>query len=801
MFRNYFKTGLRNLLKYKFFSLINILGLVTGVTAAVFIYIYIIDELGYDRFHEHIDRMYRVGLHARVGGQEVNVFATCPPLARAMADEIPEVAQSCRLWEWSEVVMRYEDKVFTESDIFLVDSNFFHFFSFELLEGDPVTVLREPRSIVMTSSMAEKYFGNAQAVGNLITVGNDNETFVVTGVVRNPPNNSHIKFNFLYSISSNDFPRSDQWLSNSMQTYFIVHPGSRIEAVQQKLDEMVVKYVGPALSQFMGISVEEFIAQEGAYGYLIDAVKDVHLKGRLQAELEPPGDIRYVYIFAAIGFFIMLIAAINYMNLATARSAGRAKEVGLRKTFGSYRSQLIGQFLVESLLYTIIATILSILLVYILLPQFNFVSGKAIDFESLQRPEILLGVLAIAVLIGLFSGLYPAFYLTRFQVSTILKGQLAQGMRGGLIRSALVVFQFGISIFLIIGTLLVYRQLQYTQTRNLGFNRENVLIVSNTRRLQNNREAFQNRLKSESEIIAASYSNSVIPGTNNTTVFRRDGSEEDHIIAQYFADYDQVAVLGYELSEGRNFSQDFPSDSMAILVNEACVKEVGWERPIGEYLLGFDGNEPRRLQVIGVLRDFNFESLRENIRPLVIQLGNFGNQMTIRFSGANPAETVGKVESIWQELAPGEPFEYAFLDQRFDELYRTEQRLGRLFTIFTSIAIFIACLGLFGLAAFTAEQRTREIGIRKAMGASTFTIIRLLSAEFARFVLIAFLLAIVPAWLFIGNWLSGFVYRTEYGPGIFLLGGLAALLISQLTVSYQSVRAAMTNPSQALRYE
>lgn len=801
MLSNYFKTGFRNLLKYKFFSLINILGLVTGVTAAVFIYIYIIDELGYDRFHEHIDRMYRVGLHARVGGQEVNVFATCPPLARAMADEIPEVAQSCRLWEWSEVVMRYEDKAFTESDIFLVDSNFFRFFSFELLEGDPVTVLREPRSIVMTSSMAEKYFGNAQAVGNLITVGNDNETFVVTGVVRNPPNNSHIKFNFLYSISSNDFPKSDQWLSNSMQTYFIVHPGSRIEAVQQKLDEMVVKYVGPALSQFMGISVEEFIAQEGAYGYLIDPVKDVHLKGRLQAELEPPGDIRYVYIFAAIGFFIMLIAAINYMNLATARSAGRAKEVGLRKTFGSYRSQLIGQFLVESLLYTIIATILSILLVYILLPQFNFVSGKAIDFESLQRPEIFLGVLAIAVLIGLFSGLYPAFYLTRFQVSTILKGQVAQGMRGGLVRSALVVFQFGISIFLIIGTLVVYRQLQYTQTRNLGFNRENVLIVSNTRRLQNNREAFQNRLKSESEIIAASYSNSVIPGTNNTTVFRRDGSEEDHIIAQYFADYDQVEVLGYELAEGRNFSRDFPSDSMAILVNEACVKEVGWDRPIGEYLLGFDGNEPRRLQVIGVLRDFNFESLRENIRPLVIQFGNFGNQMTIRFTGTNPAETVGKLERIWDELAPGEPFEYAFLDQRFDELYRTEQRLGRLFTIFTSIAIFIACLGLFGLAAFTAEQRTREIGIRKAMGASTFTIIRLLSAEFARFVLIAFLLAIVPAWLFISNWLSGFVYRTEYGPGIFLLGGLAALLISQLTVSYQSVRAAMTNPSEALRYE
>jgi putative ABC transport system permease protein len=624
----------------------------------------------------------------------------------------------------------------------------------------------------------------------------------VTGVVEDPPHNTHFDFNYLVSFSSNDFGKSDQWLSNSLLTLFMVNENADIAGIGKKLNEdLMPKYVGPQIQQFLGISLEQFIEQDGAYGYFMDPVKNLHLYSHVQFDLGTPGDIEYIYIFAAIGLFILLIASINFMNLSTARSSGRSREVGMRKTFGSLKRQLVFQFLVESILYSFFAVLLATLLVIILLPQFNQLAGKELSFDTLVKPELIGGILLMTFVVGILAGSYPAFYLTSFRITEVLKGKVSRGTGSKNVRGGLVVLQFAISILLIICTVLVYNQLQYTQKKNLGFHKEGVIVISNADRLNSNRQAFKDALMQESDIVAASYSNSMIPGVNNTTIFRKPGLEEDHIIGVYFGDHDHFDVLGFELAEGRNFSKDFPSDSSAILVNQAVVDEMNWEEPVGEKLISFNGPQPEELEVVGVLKNFHFESLRENVRPLMIRLGNFGNVMSVRYRTNDPKEAVKLAEGKWKEFASSEPFEYTFLDDNFDDLYRAESRLGILFSIFTVLAILIACLGLFGLAAFTAEQRTREIGIRKSMGASGFVIARLMSTEFIKYILIAFLIAIYPAYYFINNWLQNFAYRIDINIWVFLLGGIAAMLIALITVSYQAIKAARINPATTLRYE
>jgi len=801
MFKNYLKTGLRNIFKHKFYSLINISGLTIGIAAAIFIVIYISDELSYDRFHENIDHMYRVSLHGKLGGQEIETVATCPPLAAAMADEIPEVSASCRLRALGGVVIRYNDNVYTEDQLFHTDSNFFEFFSFRLLDGDPKSCLVEPQSIVMTKAMAKKYFGEEPAVGKLLTVGDGNETFKVTGVVDEAPSNSHIKFNFLISASTADDLSSGVWLNNYLNTYFTIYPGSDLDNVQSKLDSMVIKYVGPVLVQFLGISLEEFLQQEGAYGYGIGAVSDIHLHSTLQHELEPPGSVMYIFILSAIGIFLIIIACINFMNLSTAKSSGRAREVGMRKAFGSYKTQLISQFLIESMIYSLISVLIAVALVVLLMPHFNLISGKMLDISILGSPLMITSLLAIVVVVGIVAGSYPAFYLTNFEVAEVVKGQKSKGSKSGMVRSILVTLQFSISIFLIICTILVYKQLQFTQNMDMGFNKENVIVINNVQRLENNRQVFKNTLQEENNIVAVSFSNGAIPGTNNTTIFRKPEVDEDHIISVYSADYEHMEAMGFQIIEGRNFSRDIPSDSTAIVVNEATVKELGWENPINAELITFNGPAPLTLRVVGVMRDFNFQSIEREITPLILRLTNESRLLTVRYQNISADDAVSLIESKWKELVPSEPFDFRFMDDSFDDMYRAEQRLGTLFTIFTGLTIFIACLGLFGLAAYTAEQRTKEIGIRKAMGATGFSVVKLMSVEFTKYVAIAFLISIYPSYYFINEWLSEFHYRVSWGAGIFIIGGLLALVIALLTVSYQSIRAARINPANTLRYE
>ena len=800
MLKNYFKVALRTILKHKFYSVLNISGLAFGLTACFLIGLYIFDELSFDKFHKDSENIYCIALHGKIAGQEIYTSSSCPPIAQEMVNEIPGVEQAIRINPWRNVVMKYEDKAFTETKALLVDSNFFAFFSFKLLEGDAKTALKEPNTMVITKASAVRYFGNQSAIGQLITVGNDNKAFKVTGIAEEAPANSQIQFDLLLSSESDEDMKSNGWTNNGLYTYFRKNPKTTIESIDSKLSDFVVEHVAPELEQGFGVSFKEFEKQGGIYAYYSYSLASSHLhQVQLNDGISPRSDAKYVYIMGAVGIFILLIACINFMNLSTARSASRAKEVGLRKTLGSVRSMLIAQFLSESFVYTFVSTVLALIAVYLLLPAFNLLSAKELVFKTILTPVMLVGVIGIFLIVSLLAGSYPAFYLTSFNPVDVLKGKVKAGMKSKGVRSALVVVQFTISITLIISTMIVYNQLGYLQEKNIGLDKQNVLILRNTRRLANNMDAFKESLNNQNGI-KASYTNNVFPGVSNTTVFRTVGTDQDRILGTYFADYDHLNVLKIELAEGRFFSKDFLSDSTACLVNEAAVKELGWTDPLNQKLVNYNGDKPYDMQVIGLVKDFNFESFKSKVRPLVIQLTKKANNMLIRYEG--PAkDAVAKVEEEWKKTAANEPFEYAFLDQNFDELFREEQRLSQLFTVMTGIAIFVACLGLLGLASFTAEQRTKEIGIRKVMGASVSSVSTLLSKEFMVLVGISFVVAAGLAWYAMDSWLSTFAYRIELGIGVFLIGGIIAASIAWLTVSFHFIKAARSNPSDSLRYE
>ena len=800
MLKNYFKVAFRNILKHKFFSFINILGMTIGVTACLLIILYVSDELSFDKFHTKADRMYQVGLHGKIAGQEIYTSTTCPPMSAALVADIPEIEESTRLDGYGLAAIKYGEKAFTEEKIFYADSNFFQFFSFKLLEGDAKTALKEPNSIVFTTGLAKKYFGNESAIGKLVTVGNDSTTYKVTGIAENAPNNSHVIFTALISASSAEHLKRTIWLNNGMYTYFILNKNAKLEDAVKKFDNLVVKYVGPEIERFMGVSLKNMKEQGGAYGYFAEKVTDIHLRSKAQHTIEPPGNIPYVYFFAGIGIFIIIIACINFMNLSTARSAGRAKEVGLRKTLGSLRGQMIGQFLAESMIYSLITVILALATCYFLLPFFNTLAGKQLGMGIFLTPVFIVGVVLLVLFVGLIAGSYPAFYLTSFNAVEVLKGKVRAGMKSGGVRSTLVVCQFALSIFLIIFTTVVYQQITFMQERNMGIDKHNVLVIRNTSRLGTNRDAFKNSLDDLTGIVKSSYTNNNFPGVNNTTVFKSAGSEQDHIMGLYYADYDHMDVLKFELKEGRFFSKDFPSDSSAIILNEAAVKEFGFNNPLQEEILYNDSGTPLRYKVIGIYKDFNFESLKFKVRPLAIMLTKNANQLMVRYEG-NSKNALASIEKLWKTQSPNEPFDYSFLDENFDELFRVEQRMGQVFSVFSGLAIFIACLGLFALAAFTAEQRTKEIGIRKALGASPIGLVVLLSREFTKLVLIAFVPAAVAAWFIVDSWLNGFEYRIDIDPLVFIGSGVIAIVIAWLTVSYQSIKAAASNPINSLRYE
>ncbi len=803
MIKNYLKITFRNLANHKFYTFLNILGLSIGIASCLLILLYVFNEMTYDTFHTKADRIYRVGLNGKIADQEIFTTNTAPVMAFTAVQEFPEVENATRVYaHWNEWVVRYGETVITEEKVYFADSTFFDVFSFKLLEGDPQTALDEPHTLVLTEDIAEKYFGDESALGKTLLLGNDKTPHKVTGVMENVPGNSHIHFNMLRSMASYEQSRSEHWLNNNTLTYLLLHEGASPVALEAKFPDLVIKYVGPEVEQFMGVSMESFGNEGNKYGFFLQPILDIHLHSDLRDEPEPVGDITYVYIFAAIGLFIILLACINFMNLATARSANRAKEVGIRKTLGSLRIHLVRQFLTESVILSLIATILALAAATLLLDPFNNIAGKEISSSLFGKPWFILSLIGLILVVGIVAGSYPAFYLSSFRPVEVLKGKLKAGMKSSGIRNILVVFQFFISITLIICTLLVYEQLEYTRTKNLGFEKENVVVMKGLWQLSEEKQkTFKQELVSQSQVVNASISNHVPPGTNNTTIFRKKGTEQDILISCYNVDHEHLPTMQIELLEGRNFSRDFPTDTAAILLNEAAVREFGFDEPLNETVLFFGGREMQELKVIGVYKDFNYESLRNEINPLGLMLTTRGGNLSVRIASGDVNETLQIIEGKWSNYAPGEPFQYTFLDEDYDALFRAEQRLGKVFSIFTGLAIIVACLGLLGLAAFMAEQRTKEIGIRKVMGASVASVMLLLSKDFTKLVVIAFVLSIPVAYFIMDYWLEGFAFRIAIGPGIFILSGLSALLIAWLTVSWQSAKAATANPVKSLRSE
>lgn len=816
MFRNYFNIAIRNITKHRFYSLINVTGLATGVAACLLISLFILHELSYDNYHENKDRIYRVNTIIKFGNLDYNLATTPAPTAHTILSEYPEVEASTRIRAQGNYQVRKGTESFREEDVAYADSSFFSVFTTPFLYGDPSKALTEPNTIVISRKIAEKYFPNQDPVGQTLTLFKDWEVRI-DGVMENFPDNSQFNFNLLVSMMNNEESKNEMWLSNNFHTYLLLKPGADPKALESKLDALVEKYVGPQVREFIGgdKSLNDLSSNGNKFQFYLLPLQDVHLFAETSANIRPGGDITYVYLFAAIALFILFIACINFMNLSTARSANRAKEVGVRKVLGSLRSHLVGQFLLESVLITLASFIVAIAIAYAFLPIFSDLSGKRLSLP-LTEPIFYLIVVGLALIVGVIAGVYPSFFLSAFRPVNVLKGKLALGMKSGLIRSGLVVFQFTISIFLIVGTITIYRQLDYIQQKKIGFNKDQVIVVKEAGALGSQLESFKNEMLKDSRILGATISGSLpVSGTDrNNSSFWPMGKTPDQNnmvgLQSFYVDYDYVRTLGMEIKEGRDFSRDFLSDSTGIIINEAAAQAFNIAaNPIGQKIESFkmlpgniiDRDERNVYTVVGVVKDFHFESLRDNITPLALFLAKSDGLISFRFQAQDAGEAVAALESKWKQFGPGEPFEYTFLDDDFSAMYSNEERLGHIFTIFAVLAIIIASLGLFALSAFTAEQRTKEIGIRKVLGATVGSIVVLLSKEYGKLILCAFVIAAPLSWYAVNWWLEGYSYKTEIGIAIYVLAGVVAFMVAWLTMGYQSVKAASSNPVKSLRNE
>lgn len=767
--------------------------------------LFVADELGYDSYYENSEDTYRLTMGGALNGSAFDLALVGPSVGKAMLDDYPEVLSYARFRQNGSPFIRFGENIFKEEKFVWADHSSLELFGIQLIQGDPETVLMQPKSLVMSESAAAKYFGNEDPVGQIIEFGSDKD-YKVTGVYKDIPHNTHFDFDVMGSMETLDEAKQPIWLSMNFQTYILLRKGADINKMASLFPDMLKKYIGPEVKRFMNMEWEEMEENGTALAFGMQPVTDIHLHSDLQGELDANGDIKYVYIFSAIGFFILLIACINFMNLSTARSAHRAKEVGVRKVLGSVKSQLIYQFLAESMLISFISFVLAVGLAYVAMPYFNDLANKELSIPF-QSPLFLGSMFGGIAVVGFLAGSYPAFFLSSFQPVKVLKGALSGGMKSGALRNVLVVIQFCTSIFLVIGTLVILNQLDFIQKKNLGFDRDQVLIVNDAFLAGSNTKAFKTELESFSEVKSASLSGFLpTPSSSNMNVFLKGivpSQDNQVLMTNWTVDYEYIETMGMEMADGRNFSRDFPTDSLGIIINESALKEFGYDEPLGETIGTFIDNDGtiQGFKIVGIVKDFHFQTLKDKIAPLALQLGNSTGLLNLKVNTDNYASLLNKIEESWIEFAPNQPFETSFLDARFETMYDAEQRLGKIFGVFASLAIIIACLGLFGLAAYTAENRMKEVGIRKVLGANVGQLVYLLSKDMGKLVGIAFLIGAPLAGYFMNNWLQGFEYRATIGWTVFAFTGLGSLFIAVVTMSYQSLKAAMSNPVKSLRSE
>jgi putative ABC transport system permease protein len=801
MLQNYLKVALRNFRRHKGYSFINIFGLALGMAVCILILLWVKDELSFDRFHEKADRIHRVTMDANVGGNRVYAPVIMTPAAPAMVQEFPEVTAAARLGSPNRRSVQYETEIFLEDGVGYTENAFFEIFTFPFVLGDPKTALDTAYSVVITESTAKKYFGEEESLGKVLKIGGDRD-FTVTGIVADPPKNSHIDFHMLCSLETvlEEEPQARKnWFDIQFYTYILAAENTDYKELEAKLPPLVDTHLGKVLK-----------AMGGSFKLELQPLTSIHLHSGFERDIAGHGNITYVYLFCGIALFVLLIAGINFVNLSTARSGKRVQEVGMRKTLGAVRGRLIGQFLGESVLYSFLALFIGILLVKLALPAFRSVVNRELSLNFLEMPWLAPLFIVIALLVGVLAGGYPAFFLSSFSPIRMLRGKLSSKASNRNFRRALVVVQFAISIALIICTLIVYQQIQFMKTKQLGFNKEHVVIIPGIdKRIQESYAGIRSQILAIPGVLDVGAS-SYVPGRGRIVGgFIPEGlaDGQNMTMDQLDVDFDYLPTMGIEMAAGRNFSSEMTTDpTETVLINETAARKIGWEDPVGKNFIfqaeqGKSG-ETFTMRVIGVTKDFHMASLRQKIEPMIIFCTTRNlNVFSVRIAPENITGTMKLIESKWGEIAPNRPFDFLFLDESFDSQYRAEERVRSITLYFSFLAVFIGCLGLFGMASFTAEQRTKEIGIRKILGASVTGIVRLISREFIVLVLLSNVIAWPAAYYFLNQWLQSFAYRMQISWATFLLAGVVAVMIAVLTVSYQALKAALANPVDSLRYE
>lgn len=794
-------------MKKKAFSFINIVGLAMGMTCCLLIAAFVSDELSYDRYPAQANQIHRVELDLTENGGITNFSNVDAAVGPGIQAAFPEVLASTRLLPWGQVFMRYQTKQFKEQAIAMADSNFLELFSIPLLEGNVKTALKEPGSLVVTKAFAQKYFGTSPAMGKVILFGKGQEVRRVTGIIDKIPSNTHFHFDAFLSTADLGI-KSPSWSNVGFYTYLVLNKATDPQKLEAKFPQLVARYVVPEIQRDMGVSMAEAQKSVDTFRFTLMPLTDIHLHSASKYELAPNGDISSVYTFSILAVFILLLAIVNFTNLSTAGAASRAKEIGIRKVMGSVKTQLVKQFLTESTLLTFLALILAVLAVFLLLPAFNKLAGKEIQFSNLVSVQNAALLLGFGLFVGILAGIYPAFLLSFSRITAVLKGGTGlQTSRRSPLRSGLVVFQFAVSGALIIATIVTYQQLHFMQSKKVGFDKDQVLVIQDSYMLGPNEAIFRQQLQKDSRVIVASLSGSIPVGMSNTdgtqVYAKRDNDKNARSEIQtsiYHVDENYLKTLGINLKEGRSFSKAYSTDSSAAIINETAARDLGFGKssPIGKTIVRSGQHE---FTIIGVVKDFHFASTRQKIAPLIMLLGRNSGAIIVKVKAADVSDIIASFRNQWDAFNPAAPFTYSFLDERFAFLYKAEQKTSQLFTVFAVISIVIACLGLFGLAAFTTEQRTKEIGVRKVLGASVASIVTLLSRDFLKLVGIAIIIASPIAWYGMNRWLQDFAYKIDIAWWVFALAGLLAIGIALLTVSFQSVKAALMNPVKSLRSE
>jgi putative ABC transport system permease protein len=797
-------------MKYKFISFINLFGLMVGLTCCLLITTYILNELSYDRYNKNADNIYRITRTFYNGNGEatLNLSTISPPFGYYLPTDFPEIQKMTRLLNFGTVPLRYKDKLINEKDVYFADENLFDVFTVDVLKGNPKTALTDPFSVMLTEDEAKKYFGNEDPINKVIRANNQFDV-KVTGIYKPFPSNAHMHPNMLVSFNTlkdsavyGEQNLRTNWGNNSFFTYIMLPKGYNIQNMKARFPAFLDKHM-----------TDEYGPNKPSKSTSLDLQKltDIHLYSHTDYEAEPNGDISRVWIFGAIALFILLIACINYMNLSTARSALRAREIGIRKVIGARRKEIIFQFLSESVLLCWVAIIIAGVLTYVMLPWLNKVSGQQLSFDILLKWQVIIPLLITPFIVGILSGIYPSLFMSSFQPVKTLKGLFNAHGSSINFRKVLVVFQFGISIALIITTMIVFQQLRYMQQASLGYDKEHILTLPYYPALNDQYEFFRNTLLRNSNIKDVGRSSRIptgrlldgqgaqAPGNDSMVPVKAD-------IRYVAADYDFIPTYGVYIVAGRNFSRDYGTDTASFILNEAAVRAVGWKSP--QEAVGKNFKYGGQMgHIVGVTNDFHFESLHQTIAPLILvmptpaQAANSYGYLSIKISGGNIPSALATIKDTWQKFLPELPYQYTFLDENFAKLYEAEQRQGTIFIIFACLAIFIACLGLFGLSAFSITQRVKEIGVRKVLGANVSTIVALLSKDFLKLVLIAAIISFPVAWYAMHNWLQDFAYRINIQWWVFVVAGILAALIALITVSFQAIKAALANPVKSLRTE